>query len=295
MPAERALAAALCLAVSASLTGTSIPSQQRLVFTTRTQGVLVDALVTERNRPVAGLTAADFELRDNGVVQSIDSAEISDAPVNAVLALDVSASTSGRRLTDLRGASAAFVDGLKARDRIALTVFNHAVMPRVALTETFSAVGSALGSLAPVGETAILDGVHVALMATQAEPGRSLVLVFTDGRDTASWLLGDEVIDTARRSNAVIYTVASGGARQWSVLGELADTTGGRAIAIETGTDLHKEFERILAEFRSRYVLTYTPRGVPETGFHRLSVRVSRGGLSVKARPGYVASGVDRP
>jgi Ca-activated chloride channel family protein len=291
-----ALIAAAAVAAAVSVhAGQGGSGQRSPVFTTRTQGVLVDVLVTERNRPVAGLKADDFELRDNGVLQTIDSAEISDAPLNAVLALDVSGSTEGRRITDLKAASAAFVDGLRPRDRIALTTFTHAVAPRVPLTEEFGSIGAALNALKPGGETAILDGVHVALMATQAEPGRSLVVVFTDGRDTMSWLQDDEVVESAKRSNAVIYPVATGRARSWPVLQDLADTTGGRAIEIETGADLHKQFERILLEFRSRYVLTYVPRGVSETGFHRLSVRARRGGVSVKARPGYVASGVERP
>ncbi len=269
--------------------------QQSPVFSSKIQGVLVDVLVTERNRPVAGLKVSDFELRDNGVLQTIDAAEISDAPLNAVLALDMSASTEGQRLADLKAASAAVVSGLRPGDRIALTTFNHAVASRLALTGAFEAVSAVLDRLSPAGETAILDGVHVALMTSQAEPGRSLVILFTDGRDTMSWLQADEVVESAKRSNAVFYAVATGGARQWSVLRDLADTTGGRAVEIETGADLHGQFERILREFRSRYVLTYTPRGVSESGFHRLAVRVRRGGLSVKARPGYVAGGDDRP
>jgi Ca-activated chloride channel family protein len=294
LPAQAAivaLAAAAALAAPAAQTG---QAGQQPVFKSRTEGVLVDVLVTERNRPVAGLTAADFELRDNNVVQTIDAAEISDAPLNAVLALDMSGSTEGQRLSDLRSATAAFVGGLQPRDRIALTTFTHAVASRVPLTEALGDVTAALDRLAPEGETAILDGVHVALMTTQAEPGRSLVLVFTDGRDTMSWLQPNEVLDSARRSNAVIYAVATGGARQWPALSDLADATGGRTIEIETRGDLERQFERILLEFRSRYVLTYTPRGVENSGFHRLNVRVKRGGMSVRARPGYVAGG-ERP
>lgn len=37
-------------------------------FRAGTDAVQVDVLVTRGDRPVAGLTAADFELRDNGVV-----------------------------------------------------------------------------------------------------------------------------------------------------------------------------------------------------------------------------------
>src|SRR5262245_16642344 len=93
----------------------AIPPTQS--FSSRTLGVRVDVLVTERGKPVPGLTAADFELRDNGVSQTIEVAESSDVPVNAVLALDVSDSTAGRRLADLTAASRRLLDGLTPRDR----------------------------------------------------------------------------------------------------------------------------------------------------------------------------------
>jgi len=289
------VAALVCSTVLAASDPDARQEGQRPVFTSRTRGVIVDALVTERNRPVTGLTAADFELRDNGVLQTISAAEVSDAPLNAVLALDMSASTAGQRLVDLRAGSAALVRGLRPHDRLGLTTFNHAVGSRVPLTEESAAVSAVLEGLKPEGETAVLDGVFAALMTTLAEPGRSLVIVFTDGRDTASWLLPDEVVESARRSNAVVYAVATGSARDWTVLAELADATGGRRIDVETGADLHRQFERILQEFRSRYVLTYTPAGVSDTGFHKLSVRVRRGGVSVKSRPGYFPAGGTSP
>jgi len=192
-----ALACSTVFAASDQATGRD---NQRPVFTSRTQGVIVDALVTERNRPVTGLTVADFELRDNGVLQTIAAVEISDAPLNAVLALDMSASSAGQRLIDLRAGSAALVKGLRPRDRLGLTTFNHAVGSRVPLTEESAAVSPVLDRLEPEGETAVLDGVFAALMTTLAEPGRSLVIVFTDGRDTASWLVSEEVVESARRT-----------------------------------------------------------------------------------------------
>ena len=53
--------------------------------------------------------------------------------------------------------------------------------------------------------------------------------------------------------------------------------------------DLARTFRTIVDEFRHRYVVSYTPRGVSKTGWHRLDVHVKRKGASVKARPGYQA------
>ena len=140
--------------------------------------------------------------------------------------------------------------------------------------------------MTPYGETAIMDGVYAALTATLAQTGRSLVVVCTDGYDTASWLQPDEVIESAKRSNAVIYAVTSADARA-RLAPERSDgrdrrtDAGGRVErGISTGA-----FQRILRDFRSRYVLAYTPRGVSAEGFHRLDVRVKRRGLTVRARP----------
>jgi len=62
------------IAAATLLLAPTLGAQQ--VFRAGTQAVLVDVLVTDRNRPVAGLTTADFELRDNGVRQTIDSVSI---------------------------------------------------------------------------------------------------------------------------------------------------------------------------------------------------------------------------
>jgi Mg-chelatase subunit ChlD len=190
----RRLAVALIAAALPALlpSGPTHASLQR-PFSSHTLGVRVDVLVTDGRNPVGGLTAADFELRDNGVVQTIDVAD-SDVPVNAVLALDTSASTAGQRQKDLIAASQALFDSLKPADRAALTTFSHAVAPRIALTSDLSAVRRELLRIEPFGDTAIMDGTYVALTATLAQTGRSLVVVCTDGYDTSSWLQPDEVL-----------------------------------------------------------------------------------------------------
>ena len=169
-----------------------------------------------------------------------------------------------------------------------LTTFSHAVTPRIGLTADLAGVREMLLRITPSGRTAVMDGVYVALTATLAQPGRSLVIVCTDGSDVSRWLQPDEVVETAKRSNAVIYAVTSADARRVSSLEELTDATGGDMLRVASATDLRGAFQKILQEFRSRYVLAYTPTGVPLSGLHRLEVRVKRRGATVKARPGYI-------
>lgn len=259
-------------------------------FSSRTLGVRVDVLVTDGRNPVAGLTAGDFELRDNGVVQRIEVVDASDVPVNAVLALDTSASIAGKRQKDLIGAAEVLLDGLRAVDRAALTTFNYSVAPRVPLTPDLAAVRGALQRIEPRGLTAVMDGTYVALTSTLDQTGRFLLVVCTDGSDTASWLQPGEVVDVAKRANAVVYAVTSADAKRSEALKQIVEITGGQVMPVKTSDELRGAFQRILTEFRSRYVLAYSPEGVTPGGFHRVEVTVPHRRVTVKARPGYAGA-----
>jgi Ca-activated chloride channel homolog len=280
MPRQQAAAV-----LAISLLAWSVHAQQK--FSSRTLGVRVDVLVTEGRNPVAGLTAADFDLRDNGVLQKIEVADPADVPINAVLALDTSASLAGKRQADLVGAAQALLDGLKPVDRAALTTFDHAVHPGIALTSDLHEVHAALERIEPRGQTSVMDGVYVALTSTLDQPGRFLLVVCTDGSDTFSWLRPQEVLEVAKRSNAVIYAVTSADAKKSEALKQLADATGGQVMPVKSSDELRGTFQRILTEFRSRYVLAYSPQGVAAGGFHRIEVTVPHRRVTVKARPGY--------
>jgi Ca-activated chloride channel family protein len=285
----RQLAVALALIAPLTLSGL-VQASQPPQFRSRTLAVRVDVLVTDGRKPVGGLSAADFELRDNDVIQAVEILDAAEAPLNVVLALDTSGSATGARHADLVAASRALLDGLGPLDRAALTTFSHAVVPRIALTTDLARVREELLRVVPSGRTAVMDGVYVALTTTLAQPGRSLVVVCTDGSDISSWLRPDDVQESAKRSNAVIYAVTSAGARPASSLDELTTATGGEMLRTASSADLSGAFQKILQDFRSRYILAYTPTGVPAGGFHRLEVRVKRRGLTVKARPGYVGA-----
>lgn len=288
-----ARAAAIAVAIAALYL--PLDARQGATFSSRAVAVRVDVLATENGKPVAGLGTGDFELLDNGVAQKIDLVNLGDLPVNAVIALDVSTSTQGQAIADLVHASDALIDGLKPTERASLTTFSENVAPLLALTTDHDAVHRALAGVAAGGQTAVIDGVYVAMMTSQAADGRPLVVVFTDGLDTVSWMRDADLLSATKRASAVVYTVATGPARQWQFLKDLANATGGRSIALDSAKNLEDQFVKILTEFRSRYLLSFSPQGVSDTGYHRLTVRSTKRGISVTARPGYTAGAVRVP
>jgi VWFA-related protein len=123
----------------------------------------------------------------------------------------------------------------------------------------------------------------------ESDVGRSLVLVFSDGLDSGAWLSADEVLDIARRCDAVVYGVSAGQSPKSDFLADLSETTGGKLFKVESTKDLSAAFLSVLDEFRHRYVVSYSPRGVSPDGWHQLTVRVKGRNATVKARPGYFA------
>jgi VWFA-related protein len=206
-----------------------------------------------------------------------------------ILALDMSGSVAGPRLADLRRASRMVLDGLRDGDRAALVTFSHMVVLAADLTGDVARVGSVVDLLTGRGDTALVDGAYAALILGEQDAGRSLLMVFSDGLDTSSWLTPDAVVSIARRSDVVAYAVSTGGATP-PFLRDLAETTGGRSFDVSSSKALSDIFVAILDEFRGRYVLGFTPQGTGHgDGWHRLQVRVKGRSVSVKARPGYDA------
>jgi uncharacterized protein with von Willebrand factor type A (vWA) domain len=92
------------------------------------------------------------------------------------------------------------------------------------------------------------------------EVGRSLLIVFSDGIDTSSWLSPEKVLETAKRSDVVVYAVSVRGTGKDEFLRDLADQTGGATVEIESTKDLSATFVRILEEFRHRYLVSFSQK-----------------------------------
>ena len=264
-------------------------SAQAPTFRAGVESVRVDVLVTENRRVVPGLRPSDFEITDNGVAQVIDLLSFEQLPLNVIMAFDLSTSISGERLNHLRLAAQAVLAGVGGKDRAALLTFNDKLQRPYPLTRELDRLAATLDDLKPEGLTALIDGAYAGLTLAGADAGRDLLLVFSDGVDTVSLLPAARVLEAARRTDVTVYGVTIRGEGYGEFLKDLSGDSGGRAVEIESTTDLQKTFLAILEEFRRRYVLSFTPRGVSTTGWHRLQVRVKGRRPTIVARQGYTA------
>lgn len=287
-PAPRVLAS-LGLAL---LSTTGSAAAQAPTFKGGTERVRVDVLVTDEGEPVMGLGARDFRVRDNGVVQKPDLLE-AGGPIKVLLVLDTSSSVKGVRFEQLVAASGKLLDALKPADQVGLLTFSERLDQLVPLTTEHDRVRDMLGRVRPGRRTALFDAVFAGLSLGAGDSGRWLVLIFSDGRDTASWLSARRVLDAARRSSLVVcgVTVGEGSNASRVFIDSVADVTGGRVAAATSDHELSRLFLGVLNEFRSRYVLTYVPEGVKRgDGWHELEVKLPRARGRVTARRGYLST-----
>jgi VWFA-related protein len=278
--------------LTAALAGSlSASAPQNPTFSSRVDVVRADALVTDAiGLPIGGLNAADFEVLDNGVAQHVDLVLAQSVPLNVVLTLDVSGSVAGEEETQLRTASRAVLDNLKSGDKAGLVTFGASVLVRARLTSDLAAVRSALEQQAAgAGDTSLVDASYTSMLLAEAADARGLVIVFSDGDDTGSVLTDRSVLETAKRMDAVVYAAWAGGSSLNPFLRDLSSATAGRTLKVESTDKLRETFVAILDEFRQRYLISYTPRGVAKGGWHTLTVRVKTRRATVRARPGYLA------
>ena len=258
------------------------------------------------------MTADDFTVFDNEVAQEIDAILLEELPITLLLVLDTSGSVRGAPLRQLRAAAAAAGDALRPDDRVGLVTFSDKLRMVVEPPSSPSSLPDALGRVRAAGATALYDGTFAALALREQTVGRTVVLVFSDGYDTASWLDPRDVLDAAQRSDVVVYGVRLDAVTRdswsdrrgralagrwfaaephlfgWQYLPQLAEDTGGTVYVAEDLGRLRDTFSQVVNEFRSRYLLTYTPSGVDRSGWHELEVRVRGRGRRVQARRGYL-------
>jgi VWFA-related protein len=273
--------AALVLAYVASAV---VALRGQAVFRSAVDVVEVDVAVTRGGKSVSGLSADNFVVTDNGAAQDVTAVMVSAQPLRMTLVLDVSESVAGPRLASLIKASRGLIPALRPRDEMSLITFSHRVTSVVPMGHDPAAVDAALATLTGDGATSLRDAAYLGLAAAPGQPSRALMLLFSDGLDTASFLTDSAVLAAARRSNTVVHAVH---ARPDDFLERLVEVTGGRTWSAGSDRQLEELFGRVLDEMRARYVLSYSPSGRQTPGWHQINVSLKGARGDVRARQGY--------
>jgi VWFA-related protein len=275
------------LALAASLYLGAAGQEPAFVFHGRTDVVSVQVSVRDGNRPVSGFQTRDFQLFDNGVAQDITSTTVEALPVDVTVVLDTSGSLRGQALDRLKTDIQKISDLLHAADRIRLITFAATAVDTFGLQPGGSRLP--LDRISAGGATSFYDALAAALMLVPDPDRPQLVFGFSDGLDNMSFLDASRLAAIAEYSSASMYValvLAPGKVQHLDALQVAVHRTGGTLYQEVSG--LPATFRRVLDEFRTGYVLRYTPRGVPPEGWHEIIVKTTRRrSYDVRARKGY--------
>mgnify|MGYP005817754907 CR=1 FL=1 len=261
-------------------------------FSVRADIVSLDVWVGNRSAPVTDLRPDEFEVRDNGTLLPVLRADYAVMPVDVTLVIDMSASVRGTLLTALSNAVDAVQARLGPRDTVHVIRFDHRIAEQ--RVDTGQAVSAQLGP--PGGQTALMDALVASLIRPRDPSRRQLLILFTDGADTISFVDESMARAVALRSDAAVFVVAASDRNIFDMphagfLEAITRATGGRLAVLSRESSLSPAFIQSLDEFRQSYVVQYVLPGQPQPGWHDVDVRVSRPGtFTVRARRGYVAS-----
>lgn len=266
--------------------------------------------VLDNDRRVLGLQQEDFEILDEGVTQTIQTFSHGDVPLASIILVDSSRSMRGRRLRFALQGAARFALAARPLDEVSIQLFAARLLHATPFSDDPDLLTQGLAEVTAEGGTAVSDHLYRALKLLEARQGRRVVILLSDGFDTHSVMGMAEVAWLARRSRAMIYWIRvkpnsvrelrysawKGPAdyrRDFQILEDTVAETGGRTVDLEGIEESETAVKEILAELREQYVLGYYPTTRRADGkWHRVTVRLRRGGLKVRTRGGYIDGGV---
>jgi VWFA-related protein len=285
----------ICLFPAAGLSGQVLSVYSDLV--------VLPARVEQKGTTVTGLTADNFLVFEDGVPQTLSVFGAQDEPVTIGLLVDNSSSMYRNRSLVIEAASE-FARLINPRDELFVVHFNDQVIfglpPSMPFTSDRASIQAAIARMGSLGQTALHDAIFAGLsqLGKGAMQRRALVLI-SDGGDNVSRRTFEEVIDRARRTDALIFSIAiidESPESNLKALKDLARATGGEVWAPRRIEDVRWAFDEVAQDIRTGYTLGYASTNPNRDGKYRkiqVVARDARGKtLSVRTRAGYVAPSV---
>lgn len=271
---------------------------QQATFRSTTSIVPVLTTVLDRDgRLVPNLERGDFTILDNGKPQEIVFFQNDVQPFTVVVMMDFSFSMNAH-LKLLKAAAEQFILRMLPDDKAQVGAFSDKIMFSGDFTSDRDDLVAALEDLQFGNPTRLYDAIDASIDMLDEAKGRKVVLVFTDGDDTASRLGFGDVLDKAREKEVMVYAIGLqseffNGQRMQRTrpdrsLRRLAEETGGGYFELKKTDELAPTFTRVAQELHSLYALGFTPATL-DGKEHKLEVRVGTG-MSARARRSYIAS-----
>ena len=269
-------------------------------LTVKTEVVSLTVSVTDQEgRFLPGLAQQDFKVIDERVSQGISHFSAADVPASVGVVFDLSSSMSAGKINRAREALTRFIQTSHPDDEYFLVGFRDRAQVLLDRTSDSEALLQKIASLRPEGETALYDGVALALeQVAQGRHAKRALIVISDGEDNHSRITFNQVRRQVQEANVTIWTVligpllphSNGGA----VMDKLAAVSGGASFYPGNAEKMSEDFEQIALELRRQYSIGYTPSNLVADGkWHRIKVEVVPSATArravVQTRAGYYA------
>lgn len=269
-------------------------------------------VLDKKDQPVSGLTAADFAVFEDKQPQQINGFidEKTGVPVHVAVLLDISGSTAGKLEFAKTAAKDFIYTAVRVRrDQGAFGIFDDDLNLIQDFTDKHDLLDKAIDTVKKPGRnTALWDAIW--LMCDEkmrGVAGRRVIVVITDGDDTASRATMKEAIEMAQATETTVFAISTKAGLSGVVPGvemgtpkdagdreldRLSGETGGKAFFIGDRINLERAFSRVAKELRSQYVITYRPAREFDDTDRRIEVKLTtnRDGLKVRTRRGYKAA-----
>jgi len=280
--------------------GLAAQQPQGPTFKAGTQVVSLFVTVQDaQKRLVPDLTQQDFEVADNDKPQPITYFDNSIHPINVVVMLDTSGSMT-LTIDLLKRAAEQFLIRLLPDDKAKVGAFNDKIQMGAHFSNNRDQLVSEVRDLDYGNGTRLWDAVGASLDELKNLDGRRVILVFTDGDDTASKISLGRVIERGRAEEVMIYAIGLESryfdgqrmvkSKPDSGLRKIADETGGGYFELTRADDLAPTFTKIAQELHSQYVIGFSPTTL-DNKVHKLTVKMKQPGLVPRARRSYLATG----
>jgi len=250
---------------------------------------LYTSALDRQGRPVPGLAQKDFAVSEDGVRQEIARFEqVSNLPIHAAVALDISASMAAN-LDQTREAALRFLQQtIQPKDRASIITFNDRPNLAVKFTKDLTTLAGGLAGLKAERGTALYDTIIFSLFYFNGVKGQRALLLLSDGKDEGSRFSFEDAQDYARRAGVTIYAIGLGDDVDRKKLEKISEETGGRAFFVQHTSELDVIYQNIETELRSKYLIAYqsTNTGGGD-GFREVDLKVSKPGVEAKTIRGY--------